>query len=177
MAITNKDMYPNTTTRIVEVGGLTKSQLINKMQQQNIRMNGLGKILFAADSFTTSSHPYVVKTVELSVQDIGLPEGGALTEIYRKANQLGLELCPLEVGPFLRLDYLNQPEGFLDNQRQNQAPNGSLTIASKILTKDDNFPKGFYLRRIDDELWLRGYICDDQHVWNSDDRFIFIWKD
>ncbi|MGG0668292.1 hypothetical protein [Sporosarcina koreensis] len=179
MTINNKDIYLNcnTTTRIVEVGGLTKLQLIDKMQQQNILVNELGKKLFAADTFTTSIHPYVLKTVELSVSDLGLPGGGVLTEIYRRANQLGLELCPLELGPYLRLGYLDQPEGFLDSQQQNQAPNGSITVASKILIENDNFPKGFYLRRINGELWLRGYVCDDQHVWDPNDRFIFVKQD
>ncbi|MGN7386703.1 helicase [Sporosarcina sp. SAFN-015] len=176
MNISISKIYPNceTTTRIVEVGGLTKPQLIDKMQQENILLNELGKKLFAADIFTTSIDPYVLKTVELSIQDLGLSEGGTITEIYRRADQLGLELCPLELGPFLRLGYLDQPEGFLDSQQQNQAPNGSVSVASKILTEDDNFPKGFYLRKINGVLWLRGYVCDDQHVWDSSDRFIFV---
>lgn len=179
MNINNKDIYPNcdTATRIVEVGGLTKSQLIDKMHQQNILMNELGKKLFADDNFTTTVDPYVFKTVELSLRDLGLPEGGTLVEIYRRANQLGLELCPLELGPYLRLGYLDQPEGFLDSQQQNQAPNGFITVASKILIEDDNFPKGFYLRQINGELWLRGYVCDDQHVWDPNDRFIFVKQD
>lgn len=179
MNISISKIYPNceTTTRIVEVGGLTKPQLIDKMQQENILLNELGKKLFAADIFTTSIDPYELKTVELSVHDLGLPEGGTITEIYRRADQLGLDLCPLELCPFLRLGYLDQPEGFLDSQQQNQAPNRSVTVASKILTEDDNFPKGFYLRRINGVLWLRGYVCDDQHVWNPSDRFIFVKQD
>jgi len=176
MNINNKDIYPNcdTTTRIVEVGGLTKPELINKLQRQNILMNELGEKLFAFNNFTTSIEQYVLKTVELSVRDLGLPGGGELIEIYKRADQLGLELCPLELGPFLRLGCLDQPEGFIEIQQQNQAPNGSITVASRVLTEDDNFPKGFYLRRINGVLWLRGYVCDDQHVWNPSDRFVFV---
>ncbi|MFS0687999.1 helicase [Sporosarcina sp. 179-K 8C2 HS] len=176
MNIKNKNIYPNcqTITRVIEVGGLTKSQIIDKMQRQNIMVNELGKKLFADDNFTTSIETYVLKTVELTVRDLGLLEGGTITEVYRRANQLGLELCPLELGPFMRLRYLDQPEGFLSSQQQNQAPYGSITIATKILTEDDNFPKGFYLRRINDVLWLRGYVCDDHHVWEPSNRFVFV---
>lgn len=47
-------------------------------------------------------------------------------------------------------------------------------VASEILTKDDKFLKVFYFRRIDGVLWLWGYICDNQHVWEPSDHFIFV---
>lgn len=176
MDIKNVEIYPNcqTTTRTVEVGGLTKSQLIHNLQKQSILMNEFGKMLFADNKFATSVSKYTLETVELTVQDLGLLEGGTISQIFSRANQLDLKSCPLELGPFLRLGYLDQPESGLYSHQQDQAPNGSITVASEILTEDDKFPKGFYLRRIDGVLWLRGYICDDQHVWEPSDHFIFI---
>ncbi|MFD1335802.1 helicase [Oceanobacillus iheyensis] len=176
MAVKNEEIYPNcqTTIRTVEIGGLTKSQLILKIQQQAILMNEFGKMLFADDKFTTSDSKYTIETVELTVQDLGLAKGGTITQIFSRANQLDLKLCPLELGPYLRFEYLDQPEGEINSRQQDQAPYGSITVASEILTEDDKFPKGFYLRRIDGVLWLRGYICDDQHVWEPSDHFIFV---
>jgi hypothetical protein len=50
--------------------------------------------------------------VVLSVSEFGFEEEGAsLGEIYTRARQLGFELCPAEVAPQLRLQYLNQPLG------------------------------------------------------------------
>ncbi|GAA0338149.1 hypothetical protein GCM10008967_30540 [Bacillus carboniphilus] len=118
-----------------------------------------------------------MKTVEKTVGNLGFPEGATTAHIFNKVRDFGLELCPLELGPYLRLEYLDQPEGDSGNPlQQHQAPTGSITVASKILTKDDNFPKGFYLRRINGKLWLRGYIVDGLHVWNSSDRFVFCLK-
>ncbi|MCY1241037.1 hypothetical protein D9M72_539170 [compost metagenome] len=54
-----------------------------------------------------------------------------------------------------------------------RAPDGALTVASEALSRDDDYPKGFYLRVVDGQAWLRGYRCDDEHTWSPDDRFIF----
>jgi hypothetical protein len=176
MHIGDKKIYPDcpTITRTVEVGGLTKLQLIQKLQQYSILMNEYGERLLADDKFTTSDTKYSLQTVELNVGGIGFPDGATTAQIFKRAIELGLELCPLELGPHLRLEFLNQPEGYSGNTLQrHQAPSGSITIASEILTEDDDFPKGFYLRRINGVLWLRGYIADHLHVWNPDDHFIF----
>jgi hypothetical protein len=170
------EIYPDCPfiNRIVEVGGLTKSQLIQKLQQNSIMMNKLGERLFAADQFTTSDINYRLETVELTVMDLGFPAGATTAELYKRASMLGLEMCPLELGPHLRLQYVEQPEGDAEIASQkHQAPSGSITIASEILSEDDDFPKGFYLRKINSVLWLRGYIADHMHVWKPGDRFIF----
>ena len=107
--------------------------------------------------------------------DLGFPDGATTAQLFKRASELGLELCPPELGPHLRLEYLDQPEGYSGNaSQQNKAPSGSITIASEILTKEDDFPKGFYLRRINGVLWLRGYITDALHVWKPEDHFIFV---
>ncbi len=73
---------------------------------------------------------------------------------------MGLDLCPADAGPYLRLQYLDQPEGYW------------ITVASPKLFKGD-YPNGFYLRRLLDGLWLRGYWAAPEHTWDADDRFIF----
>lgn len=176
MHVGNEKIYPDCAviTRTVDVGGLTKSQLMQKLQQQAILMNESAERLFADDKFTTSETKYTLQTVELAVCDLGFPDGATMGEIFQKATELGLELCPVELGPHLRLAYLDQSEGYLGYPlKQHQAPSGSITIAAEILNEDPDFPKGFYLRRINGELWLRGYRADHLHVWNPDDHFIF----
>ncbi|QSO45827.1 helicase [Alicyclobacillus mengziensis] len=173
----NDNLYPDclVINRTVEIGGLTKSELIQKLQQYSVLMNESAERLFADDKFSTSDTKYIVQTVELTVRDLGFPDGATMNEIFNRATDLGLALCPLELAPHLRLAYLDQPEGYLGHPlTQHQAPSGSITIASAMLTEDDDFPKGFYLRRIHGLLWLRGYRADHlQHLWNPDDHFIF----
>ena len=59
--------------------------------------------------------PYATMKLEValavvSAAELGLKaEASSLSEIYARAKRIGLELCPAEVGPRLRLDYRNQP--------------------------------------------------------------------
>ena len=53
-----------------------------------------------------------VELAIVSVAELGLDaEASAQSEVYARAKRIGLELCPAEVGPRLRLDYRDQPLG------------------------------------------------------------------
>jgi hypothetical protein len=52
-----------------------------------------------------------VELVLLSAANLGVESESSLADVYKRARQAGLELCPAEVGPQLRLDYRNQPLG------------------------------------------------------------------
>jgi hypothetical protein len=173
----NPELYPDcpVVARTVEAGGMIKPELLHQLQQASISLNEYGYRLFSDDLFITSPTKYTVETVELSVAALGFPEGAPLDRIFQRAKELGLELCPLELAPHFRLQYLDQPEGYSGNSSQHQqAPSGSITIASAVLMEDHEYPKGFYLRKINGFLWLRGYIADYLHIWNPHDHFIFI---
>lgn len=168
-------IYPDcqVTARTIEIGGLTKPQLLEKMKQHSIKINEYGHRLLSDESFKPTESLTILKTAELSVKDLGFPEGAALSQIFKRAGGLGLKLCPVERGPYLRLLYPDQPEeNSLDTEKRS-APPGSVTLASVILHEEDDFPKGFYLRKIEGKPWLRGYIVDDLHIWIPEDRFIF----
>ncbi|GAA0343616.1 hypothetical protein GCM10008967_37600 [Bacillus carboniphilus] len=113
MHIGNEGIYPNCPfiTRTIEVGGLTKQQLIKRLQEYSILLNQYGETLLNDKKFPISDSKYTMKTVEISVGNLGFPEGATTAHIFNKARDLGLELYPLEFGPYLRLEYLDQPEG------------------------------------------------------------------
>ncbi len=55
-----------------------------------------------------------------------------------------------------------------------KAPSGSLTVAAPLFKVSEDYPKGFYLRVIAGQSWLRGYRCNSsEHIWDPDDRFVF----
>jgi hypothetical protein len=63
-------------------------------------------------AFAVSSPPAQVDLVPLSVSELGFgAEGASVADVYARAIRLGLDLCPAEVGPLLRLQYADQPLG------------------------------------------------------------------
>lgn len=168
--------YPNGSfvTRAVRVGGTRKPALLDALEAQHVALNPAARVLFADSRFITTEVSSVIETVELSVAALGLLDGGTSAQLFERARELGLSLCPLELGPHLRLQWLDQPDGSVGfAPTQHRAPPGSVTVASRALSDETDVPKGFYLRKIEGVLWLRGYWCDDENVWNPDDRFVF----
>ncbi len=65
-----------------------------------------------APAFRVATAKAEVDLVVLSVAELGSgAEGAPLAKIHVRAAQLGLQLCPVEVAPELRLQYLDQPLG------------------------------------------------------------------
>jgi hypothetical protein len=159
---------------LVRIGGTTKAELLSQLTEAQVQLNQLAQDLFADPRFETATTVSLIEAVEISVAELGLPSGGTFSQVIDQAASIGLSLCPLELGPHLRLQYTSQPEGFLGHPpSQHRAPPGSITVASALLDDDDDTPKGFYLRRIEGVLWLRGYRSWPGHLWSPDDVLAF----
>ena len=154
---------------------MPKAELLSRLQRANVRLNEAAHALFDEAGFTISPATSLVVAVHVSVAALGFPNGATFAALVERAAINGLAVCPLELGPYLRLQFTDQPEGSLGHPAsQNCAPPGSLTLASAPLADDDETPKGFYLRRIEGTLWLRGYRSWPGHHWNPRDMFVFI---
>lgn len=153
---------------------MSKQALLAALLAAGIELNRAAEALFADYRFTTSEASSILETVEVAVAGLGLTEGGTIAQICERSVDLGLSLCPLELGPHLRLQFLDQPEGYVGHPPSlHRAPPGSIAIASGELSEDSDVPKGFYLRRIKGVLWLRGYWSQPENVWSPEDHFIF----
>jgi hypothetical protein len=166
--------YPNCplVARSVRIGGVSKRELLETLLSRGIALNEYARMLFADPRFATAAESSVVDTVEITVANLGLTDGGTSGEIHGRMADVGLAICPMELGPHLRLQFLDQPEGQVGHAAsQHRAPAGSVTVASGELS--ENAHAGFYLRRIDGVLWLRGYRYEPDHLWSPEDRMVF----
>jgi hypothetical protein len=162
----------HSASRVVRIGGMSKLELLAELQKKGIECNDSARALFAHKNFTASDVVTYINIVELSIGQLGYSRGATTTQIHKRMSELGLSLCPLELAPHLRLQLPDQPED--PRPSEHRAPPGSITVASQPPSMDDDtVPKGFYLRRVGNVLWLRGYHCDAEHLWSAEDRFIF----
>lgn len=102
-----------------------------------------------------------VNLVRVTVKELGFTDWTPTEKIYAKAQELGLDLCPAEVGPYLRLAYQDQPlnEWFL--------------IAMKQISDRDRNPDVFILVRYTVGLWLRSRLAEPGCEWGPGHEFAF----
>lgn len=107
-------------------------QLRAALRAAGVKVGTLAEQLLAPPGFSLSREATHVDLVALSPADLGLAAGGTLAEVHARARSLGFELCDPEVGPLLRLSYLDQPLGeFLSIA---MLPNAARTEGPSTLT-------------------------------------------
>jgi hypothetical protein len=98
---------------VLVIGGKSKDQLINELHVLHSLspLHRYATTMLDNRRFTTARDLQPVLLVKLSGRDLGFTERPTLDELYERAQELGLEFCPAEVGPHLRLAYTNQEKG------------------------------------------------------------------
>lgn len=145
----------------IEAGPMGKGELIQRMSERGIQFNTYAELLFENPSFQRLSAPQTFKLVKLKLREMDLDRPTIYDEIVKRAQTLGLQLCPLILAAYLRLEYLDQPEG------------PYLKIASPKVGETEDEPRGLYLRNLEGTLWLRGYRASDDWEYSPEMEFIF----
>jgi len=148
----------------LEIGGKNVEEIENEFKDKNINVSDYAKDMLHSPDFTTLKNPERINLVRLKVKDLGLSNGATTGEIYARAEEYGLELCPGEAGPRQRLKDFDQPLG--DYYR----------IAMKQIADRDGNPYVFSLSRHVDGLWLGYYYAESSYEWNEDSRFVFRFR-
>jgi len=147
--------------KTVRVGGFQNAEAIRKATKKvemnigNYADDILGKIPLAADETD-------INVVLMSVADIGFKDGAEYEKICSRAKELGLELCPAEIGPQLRLQYKDQPNGEW------------IVVAMEPIADSDGGLGLFSVARGVDDLWLSSCYGDSDDFWGSNYRFAFV---
>jgi hypothetical protein len=146
----------------VEIGNHTNAELLQELKEQRIQFNPFALQLFEDQLIQTKQR---VQTLTLSIttpSELGAPFGATLAELLAHAALKGLEPCPLAVAPYLLLQGISLTK------------DEYITLASLPLVQEETYPRGLYLRKLDDGAWLRGYRCDDAFIFPPSMKFVFI---
>lgn len=150
----------------IEIGGKTKEELEKEMRKKNIKVGDYIKSIMKSKDFATAKKPEPMDLIRLKFGSLGIKKTNSTTDdIYAKAKELGLELCPAETGPQYRLQYDNQPTGEYEY----------LFIGMKQIAASDDRPDILGLGRDYYGLWLGNDWQEpgDERNWSSDHEFVF----
>ena len=102
-----------------------------------------------------------LRLVVVSVDALGFKNGANYQDICAKAKSFNLGLCPAELGPLLRSQYLDQPKG------------ESLYVAMEPIIDSSGRPRIFWLVLDGDAPWLNGRGGLTDFIWPPERCFIF----
>ena len=145
----------------VEIGGKSSDILESELESRGINISDYAKDMLRSKDFKTLENPESMNLVKLKVGDLGFDSYSTTNELYARAEEIGLELCPAEVGPYLRLQDTDQPRDDWYN------------IAMKQIADRSGNPAVFSLNSLDGGLWLRSSWARPVTLWHSDFEFVF----
>lgn len=146
----------------IEIGGKNAEALIKEMREKKINISDHAMDMLKSKDFTVLKETEDAILVRLKVKDLGILKQHPTTDdVYRRIEELGLELCPAETGPHYRLKYQDQP------LRE------YVRVGMKQIAGRGGYPRVFDLRRHVDGLWLDGRWEPPRHEWNPGHGFVF----
>lgn len=90
--------------------------------------------------------------------------------------EMGYHLPPAHLGVYLRLTLLEQEVSQDAILSQGKSPDGAICLLSPQLEEEFTFPRSVYLRKVDQDLWLRAARFDDEYAFPLSTIFAFVTK-
>jgi hypothetical protein len=147
---------------------------IAAITEKGMEVRHFAELTILSSQFKIAEKEAMVNLVAISVLDLGFDKvdssrgikGGTGRQIYARAKELGLQLCPAEVGPQLRLQY---PE---------QSGREWLVVAMNAIIDPFNLP---WLFRVEHDIEqgqnirsLCTFCGRLESFWPEDFRFVFV---
>ena len=142
-------------------GFKTADEFRRALRDGGFRISGWASDILGNPAFKVASEETEVDLIKVTVAELGFKEGVRRDQIYERAKEFGLELCPAEVGPQLRLRYKDQPNGEW------------ILVAMEPIFASGGNPRLFSVERGDSGLWLSGYWSDPDRFWPAGGRWVF----
>lgn len=132
------------------------------LKDGGFRISDWASDILGKPAFKTAAEKTEVNLVVVSVAELGFKQAARRDQIYDRAKEFGLQLCPPEVGPQLRLQYRDQPL------------NEWLFIGMEPIADSDGFLRAFDVLHDGDGLWLHCCCGLPDDLWYSGSRWVFL---
>lgn len=144
------------------VGLATVDDFCNAFSTSGLRCSQGAIYMLSKSEFAVAGKFTEVDLVVVSGRDLGFEANMRYAQICARAKELGLELCPAEVGPQLRLQHLDQPNG------------EQVVIAMEAICDSYGYLNVFCLEHDDSGRWLVAYYGNPGSIWYPDSEFVFV---
>jgi len=143
--------------KTIEIGGMTKDELLAAMREATIDTGGWARDIMSDPEFSTSSSKQSIKLARCKIKALGFTEKPTTTELRNRIQEVG-DLGLPEVGPHLRLQFSDQPK------------NDYFWVAI------DRLPNSFFCVERGDVggRWLHGHHNRPDDLWSLDDEIVFV---
>lgn len=145
----------------VEIGGKTKEQLIAEMEAAGINIDSYARSMMENADFIPGKTREEATLIRLTVGYLGFTSSVVTDQIYKRAEDLGLELCPPDTGPNYRLKYRNQPR------------NEWVRIGMKQIADSNGNQHIFRLVRLGDSLGMDNSWAGPNSRWDPGNECVF----
>jgi len=163
---------PQKTEKItLYIGGMTAEELEKALDREKILVTPFARSMLRNEKEFVipvnkreqergGKRAETLHLVRLRVRDLGFTHYPTTTELFARAKEFGLDLCPPETGPYMRLAHKDQPPGWY-------------YIAMEPVTDSLGNPDVFRLGRRGGGLWLCHVWAGPGRPWNLGARFVF----
>jgi hypothetical protein len=133
---------------------------VKDLEDAGCAVSGRAKDILKKVKF--SKEKKTLNLVCLTPKELGFSNTPTIEELFKKGQEDGYELCPAEVGPLLRLAYVDQPM------------NEWMCVVMKPITSSDGRPRVFSVERYSVASWLETRWTDPDYRWFLGTWFVFV---
>ena len=176
----NKDLFEKTRA-FVESGGVTSTgelsfptwktitlgthkdtkALFKALENAGVNIGDYARFMMKHSMFSIATTETEINLVKVTVAELGFPNSATRAQICEAALKQGLFLCPAEVGPQVRLQYLDQPRG------------DWFRIGMEPIPDSGGDPNVFDVGHDDAGRWLNSNWYRPDNVWDASCAWVF----
>jgi uncharacterized protein YlaN (UPF0358 family) len=95
--------------KVIELGSMAANELKEALRDNKFGTTGIASEIM--DRIHISGVGTIIELVKVALEELLLGNDPTREQVYDRAKEWGLNLVPAEVGPQLRLQYPDQPDG------------------------------------------------------------------